>query len=162
MAFEFSSGGGGGARYPGARYKRTQISQINVTPLVDVMLVLLVVFMITAPLLTVGVPIDLPKTAASRIVGQDEPLVVSLAPNGKIYLQDVELALDELIPRLIAITENRREARIFLRGDRAIAYGEVMVVMGAMNQAGFSKVALLTEAPVKKVPVKRGGKSGAR
>jgi biopolymer transport protein TolR len=162
MAFEFSSGGGSGARYPGARYKRTQISQINVTPLVDVMLVLLVVFMITAPLLTVGVPIDLPKTAASRIVGQDEPLVVSLAPNGKIYLQDVELALDELIPRLIAITENRREARIFLRGDRAIAYGEVMVVMGAMNQAGFSKVALLTEAPVKKVPVKRGGKSGAR
>ena len=162
MAFEFSSGGGGGARYPGARYKRTQISQINVTPLVDVMLVLLVVFMITAPLLTVGVPIDLPKTAASRIVGQDEPLVVSLAPNGKIYLQDVELALDELIPRLIAITENRREARVFLRGDRAIPYGQVMVVMGAMNQAGFNKVALLTEAPGKKAPVNRGGKSGAR
>ena len=162
MAFEFGSGGGGGARYPGARYKRTQISQINVTPLVDVMLVLLVVFMITAPLLTVGVPIDLPKTAASRIVGQDEPLVVSLAPNGKIYLQDVELALDELIPRLIAITENRREARVFLRGDRAIPYGQVMVVMGAMNQAGFNKVALLTEAPGKKAPVNRGGKSGAR
>jgi biopolymer transport protein TolR len=162
MAFEFGSGGGGGARYPGARYKRTQISQINVTPMVDVMLVLLVVFMITAPLLTVGVPIDLPKTAASRIVGQDEPLVVSIASDGKIYLQDVELALDELIPRLVAITENRKEARIFLRGDRAIAYGQVMVVMGQMNQAGFTKVALLTETPGKKAPASRGGKSGVR
>ena len=162
MAFEFGSGGGGGARYPGARYKRTQISQINVTPMVDVMLVLLVVFMITAPLLTVGVPIDLPKTAASRIVGQDEPLVVSLASDGKIYLQDVELAIDELIPRLVAITENRREARIFLRGDRAIAYGQVMIVMGAMNQAGFNKVALLTETPGKEKSAGASGKSGAR
>ena len=163
MAFEFGSGGAGGPRVPGARYKRTPISQINVTPMVDVMLVLLVVFMITAPLLTVGVPIDLPKTAASRIVGQDEPLVVSLAPDGKIYLQDAELALDELIPRLIAITENRRESRIFLRGDRAIAYGQVMTVMGAMNQAGFSRVALLTEMPGKKASANRGGgKSGVR
>jgi biopolymer transport protein TolR len=163
MDFEFGSGGNGGARYPGARYKRTQISQINVTPMVDVMLVLLVVFMITAPLLTVGVPIDLPKTAAGRIVGQDEPLVVSLAQDGKIYLQDAALALDELIPRLIAITENRKEARIFLRGDRAIAYGEVMIVMGAMNQAGFSRVALLTEMPGKKAAAGRGrGKSGVR
>ena len=162
MAFEFGSGGGGGARYPGARYKRAPISQINVTPMVDVMLVLLVVFMITAPLLTVGVPIDLPKTAASRIVGQDEPLVVSLASDGKIYLQDVELALDELIPRLIAITENRKEVRVFLRGDRAIAYGQVMTVMGAMNEAGFSRVALLTETPGKKAPASRSGKSGER
>ena len=163
MAFEFGSGGAGGPRVPGARYKRTPISQINVTPMVDVMLVLLVVFMITAPLLTVGVPIDLPKTEASRIVGQDEPLVISLAPDGKIYLQDAELALDELIPRLVAITENRREARIFLRGDRAIAYGQVMIVMGAMNQAGFSRVALLTELPGKKASPNRGrGKSGVR
>ena len=163
MAFEFGSGGGGGPRIPGARYKRTQISQINVTPMVDVMLVLLVVFMITAPLLTVGVPIDLPKTAASRIVGQDEPLVVSLAPDGKIYLQEAELALDELIPRLVAITENRKEVRIFLRGDRTIAYGQVMFVMGAINQAGFSRVALLTELPGKKASANRGGgKSGVR
>jgi biopolymer transport protein TolR len=162
MAFEFGSGGGGGPRIPGARYKRTQISQINVTPMVDVMLVLLVVFMITAPLLTVGVPIDLPKTAASRIVGQDEPLVVSLAPDGKIYLQEAELALDKLIPRLVAITENRKEARIFLRGDRTIAYGQVMIVMGAINQAGFSRVALLTEFSGKKASANRGGKSGVR
>jgi biopolymer transport protein TolR len=163
MAFDLGSDSAGRSRIPGARYKRTQISQINVTPMVDVMLVLLVVFMITAPLLTVGVPIDLPKTAASRIVGQDEPLVVSLAPDGKIYLQDAELALDELVPRLIAITENRKDARIFLRGDRAIAYGQVMIVMGAMNQAGFSKVALLTEMPGKtSSPNSRRSKSGAR
>jgi len=163
MAFEFGGGGGGGPRIPGARYKRLQISQINVTPMVDVMLVLLVVFMITAPLLTVGVPIDLPKTAASRIVGQDEPLVVSLSRDGRIYLQDAELALDELVPRLIAITENRREARIFLRGDRTIAYGQIMIVMGAMNQAGFSRVALLTETPGKKTSASRSlGKSGVR
>lgn len=164
MAFDLGSGGSnGGPRLPGARYRRGQISQINVTPMVDVMLVLLVVFMITAPLLTVGVPVDLPKTAASRIVGQDEPLVVSLARDGRIYLQDAELALDELVPRLIAITENRREARIFLRGDRSIAYGQIMIVMGAMNQAGFTKVALLTETPGKKRTANRsGGKSGAR
>lgn len=161
MAFEFSNNGG--PRTPGARYRRTPISQINVTPMVDVMLVLLVVFMIAAPLLTVGVPVDLPKTEASRIVGQDEPLVVSLASDGKIYLQDAQLALDELVPRLVAITENRREARIFLRGDRAISYGQVMVIMGAMNKAGFSRVALLTETPGTAAPAgAERGKSGAR
>ena len=149
MAIEFGDGSGGGSRSLGGRYKRPQISQINVTPMVDVMLVLLVVFMITAPLLTVGVPVDLPKTEASRIVGQDEPLVVTIAQDGNLYLQDAKLVLDELIPRLLAITENRRDARIFLRGDRTIVYGQVMAVMGAMNQAGFKRVALLTEFPNK-------------
>jgi biopolymer transport protein TolR len=122
-------------------------ADINVTPMVDVMLVLLVVFMITAPLLTVGVPVDLPRTASSRIVGQDEPLVVSVASDGRVYLQDAEVTLDALVPRLAAITENRKDARIFLRGDRAIAYGQIMAVMGAMNQAGFHRVALITEQP---------------
>jgi biopolymer transport protein TolR len=163
MAMQFGAGNSQGAsRLPGARYKRTQISDINVTPMVDVMLVLLVVFMITAPLLTVGVPIDLPKTAASRIVGQDEPLVVSVAKDGRLFLQDAELALDELIPRLVAITENRREARIFLRGDRAIAYGEVMAVMGAMNQAGFNRVALLTETPGTNTKAKKSARGDKR
>ena len=164
MAMDVGNGGGGyGSRVPGARYKRAQISQINVTPMVDVMLVLLVVFMITAPLLTVGVPVDLPKTEASRIVGQDEPLVVSVASDGRLYLQDSELALDELIPRLTAITENRKEARIFLRGDRAIAYGQIMAVMGAMNQAGFNRVALITETPGKQAGKdKRARERGAR
>ncbi len=150
MAIDFGNRSGVGSRLPGSRYKRAQISEINVTPMVDVMLVLLVVFMITAPLLTVGVPVDLPKTAASRFVKQDEPLVVTVAKDGRLFLQDTELALDELIPRLAAITENRREARVFLRGDRAIAYGQVMAVMGAMNQAGFNRVALITEMPGKK------------
>jgi len=153
MAIDLGNGGGNGGGYggrvPGARFRRPQISQINVTPMVDVMLVLLVVFMITAPLLTVGVPVDLPRTASSRIVGQDEPLVVSVASDGRVYLQDAEVTLDALVPRLAAITENRKDARIFLRGDRAIAYGQIMAVMGAMNHAGFHRVALITEQPGK-------------
>ena len=140
-------GVGGPGRVPGSRYRRTLVSQINVTPMVDVMLVLLIVFMVTAPLLTVGVRVDLPQTASSRIVGQDEPLVVSIDQAGKLYLQDLEVALEQLVPRLVAITENRKGARIFLRGDQAIPYGQVMSVMGAMNAAGFTRVALITQLP---------------
>jgi biopolymer transport protein TolR len=123
------------------------MSEINVTPMVDVMLVLLVVFMITAPLLTVGVPVDLPKTKASVIVGEDEPLVVTLDAEGKLILQETEVALDKLVARLTAITENRKETRVFVRGDRTIAYGKVMQVMGRINLAGFARVALITELP---------------
>ena len=123
------------------------MSEINVTPMVDVMLVLLVVFMVTAPLLTVGVPVDLPKTKASVIVGEDEPLVVTLNAEGKLILQDTEVELDQLVARLVAITENRKETRVFVRGDRKIAYGEVMQVMGRINLAGFTRVALITELP---------------
>ncbi len=140
----------------GRRFRARPMSDINVTPMVDVMLVLLVVFMITAPLLTVGVPVDLPQTAASRIVGQDEPLVISVDAEGRLYLQDTEIELDRLVPRLRAITEARRGTRIFLRGDRAIAYGQIMQVMGTMNLAGFNRVALITEYP--KTPAKRRGK----
>ena len=123
------------------------MSEINVTPMVDVMLVLLVVFMITAPLLTVGVPVDLPKTKASVIVGEDEPLVVTLTAEGELILQDTEVELDKLVARLTAITENRKETRVFVRGDRKIAYGKVMEVMGRINLAGFTRVALITELP---------------
>ena len=123
------------------------MSEINVTPMVDVMLVLLVVFMITAPLLTVGVPVDLPKSKASVIVGENEPLVVSLNAEGKLFLQDTEVALDKLVARLTAITENRKETRVFVRGDRKIAYGKIMEVMGLINRAGFDRVALITELP---------------
>jgi biopolymer transport protein TolR len=112
-----------------------------------VMLVLLVIFMITAPLLTVGVPVDLPKTKASVIVGEDEPLVVTLNAEGKLILQETEVALDKLVARLTAITENRKETRVFVRGDRTIAYGKVMQVMGRINLAGFARVALITELP---------------
>ena len=123
------------------------MSEINVTPLVDVMLVLLVVFMITAPLLTVGVPVDLPKTKASQMVGQDEPLVVSVNAKGEVWLQETKIGLEKMVPRLEAITESKKETRIFVRGDRAINYGRVMEVMGLINQAGFIRVALITELP---------------
>ena len=123
------------------------MSEINVTPFVDVMLVLLVVFMITAPLLTVGVPIDLPKTAASNLQGSEEPLTVSINDMGKIYLQKTLVKQEELVARMLAISENLTSRRIFVRGDRLVDYGTVMEVMGSLNAAGFNKVALVTEAP---------------
>jgi len=121
------------------------MSDINVTPMVDVMLVLPVIFMVTAPLLTVGVQVDLPKTKAAVIPGQDEPLTVTVDREGRIYLQETELDLAALGPRLAAITGNNPEARIFVRGDRTIRYGLIMEVMGTINGAGFNKVALVTE-----------------
>ena len=123
------------------------MSEINVTPFVDVMLVLLVVFMITAPLLTVGVPIDLPKTAGSTLQGSEEPLTVSIDDKGKIYLQKTLVKQEELVARMLAISENLTSRRIFVRGDRLVDYGTVMEVMGSLNAAGFNKVALVTEAP---------------
>jgi len=123
------------------------MSEINVTPFVDVMLVLLVVFMITAPLLTVGVPIDLPKSAASNLQGSEEPLTVSINDKGKIYLQKTLVKQEELVARMLAISENLTSRRIFVRGDRLVDYGTVMEVMGSLNAAGFNKVALVTEAP---------------
>ena len=121
------------------------MSEINVTPLVDVMLVLLVVFMITAPLLTAGVPVDLPETEASKMVGQDEPLVITVNRDNEVFLQETRVALDSLAARLRAITEIRRDTRIFIRADQALAYGKVMEVMGTLNLAGFSRVALVTD-----------------
>ena len=121
------------------------MSEINVTPFVDVMLVLLIVFMVTAPLLTVGVTVDLPKATSSPLPGQDEPLSVSVGENGQVYLQDSPLTVAELGPRLRAVTERKPDARIFVRGDKVIDYGRVMEVVGAIHAAGFSKVALVTE-----------------
>jgi biopolymer transport protein TolR len=135
--------GAGGGRRRGAG----MVAEINVTPFVDVMLVLLVIFMITAPLLTSTVPVDLPQTQAARATGQDEPLVVSVNNGGKVYLQDSELELDTLVERLRAITNNNNDARIFVRGDKAINYGRVLEVMGAISAAGFNKVALVAEVP---------------
>lgn len=138
-----------GRRGPGSGRRRGSglVAEINVTPFVDVMLVLLVIFMITAPLLTSTVPVDLPQTQAARATGQDEPLVVSVNNSGKVYLQDSEMELDVLVVRLRAITGNNNEARIFVRGDRAINYGRVLEVMGAISAAGFNKVALVAEVP---------------
>ena len=135
--------------------KLTQISEINVTPFVDVMLVLLVIFMVTAPLLTVGVEIDLPKTKASVIEGSDEPLSITIDSGGIIFLQDTEVKLVTLIPRLDAITENNRNIRIFVRGDRSINYGRVMRVIGYINRAGYKKVGLVTQRFDKVKPQKK-------
>jgi biopolymer transport protein TolR len=122
------------------------MSEINVTPFVDVMLVLLIVFMVTAPLLTAGVPIDLPQTRA-RLLGQDrEPLAVSIDNAGKVFLQNTEIAVVELVPKLMAISENGYNQRIFVRGDRTVDYGRVMEVMGLLNSAGFTRIGLVTES----------------
>ncbi len=120
-------------------------SEINVTPFVDVMLVLLIVFMVTAPLLTVGVTVDLPRATSSPLPGQDEPLSVSVRADGQVYLQNSPLSVAELGPRLRAITERKPDARVFVRGDKVIDYGRVMEVVGAIHAAGFAKVALVTE-----------------
>lgn len=123
------------------------LSEINVTPFVDVMLVLLVVFMVTAPLLSVGVPVDLPKTEAASINNPDEPIVISIDSRGAIYIQESEIPIANLAPRLEAITGANPDARIFVRGDKGIAYGKVMEVMGRISVAGYSKVSLLAELP---------------
>ena len=123
------------------------MSEINVTPMVDVMLVLLIIFMVTAPLLTVGVPIDLPKANAPPVTEPGEPLVITVDRDGKIYLQETEIAIENLSARLTAITESKDNTRIFVRGDRAVDYGAVMEVMGTVSAAGFTKVALVAEMP---------------
>lgn len=129
----------------GAPRRSRPMSDINVTPFVDVMLVLLIIFMVTAPLLTVGVQVDLPKTKAKAVAGQDEPLAVSIDKDGLIYVQDTAMELDAVVPRLQAISENNPEVRIFVRGDATVGYGRVMELMGVLNAAGFSRVALITE-----------------
>jgi biopolymer transport protein TolR len=121
------------------------MAEINVTPMVDVMLVLLIVFMVTAPLLTVGVPIDLPETRAQQLQGDKEPLTITVDTEGKIYLQDTEIVIDEVVPKLIAIASNGYEERIYVRGDRRVNYGTVMKVMGTISAAGFRRIALVTE-----------------
>jgi biopolymer transport protein TolR len=123
------------------------MAEINVTPFVDVMLVLLIVFMITAPLLTVGVPVYLPKTKAQPLSQSEEPLVISIDAKGAIYIQDTAVPLEELVPKLIAITESKADTRIFMRGDEAVDYGRVVQVMARVNGAGFTRVALIAELP---------------
>jgi biopolymer transport protein TolR len=145
MAGGFAPGGENGVRRRRRRVRPT--ADINMTSLIDVMLVLLIVFMIAAPMLTSGVAVDLPQAESSPLPGQDEPLSVTVDGAGKIWLQDSEIALDQLGPRLAAITGRKPDARIFVRGDRGIDYGAVMGVVSAINAAGFTKVALLTEVP---------------
>ena len=124
------------------------MSEINVTPFVDVMLVLLIVFMVTAPLLTVGVPVDLPKVKASALTDQKDPIEITIKLDGTLYLGESEVEVENLIPRLNAITDQNTEARIYVRGDRVVAYGRVMEIMSLINSAGYIKVALVTQNPV--------------
>ena len=123
------------------------MSEINVTPFVDVMLVLLIVFMVTAPLLTVGIPVDLPKVKASALTDQKDPLEITVKIGGEIFLGESEVEVENLIPRLNAITELNKEARIYVRGDRVVAYGRIMEIMSLVNSAGYIKVALVTQNP---------------
>jgi biopolymer transport protein TolR len=141
---------GAGASPSGLRRRhrrRAVMSEINVTPMVDVMLVLLIIFMVSAPLLTVGVPIDLPRTQAKSLDQDREPLTVSVNGKGEIYLQNAEIKVDDLVPKLQAISQARGGAdeRIYVRGDRTVDYGTVMRVMGRLSAAGFHRVALVTE-----------------
>lgn len=137
--------GGGGSR---GRRGRTRaaggFNEINVTPFVDVMLVLLIIFMVAAPMMTTGVTVDLPKARSTPVPGNDEPLSVSIKSDGSVYVQNSEVALEELGPKLQAILGEKTESRIFVRGDTAIDYGRVMKVIGEINSAGYTKVALLT------------------
>jgi len=140
------TGAGGGGRRGRRKGRRPAVmSEINVTPLVDVMLVLLIIFMVSAPLLTVGVPIDLPESKAGSLNEEKEPLTISVNNQGEIFLQDTKISLDDLVPRLNAITNQGYEERIYVRGDRNVNYGQVMRVMGTISSAGFRRVALVTE-----------------
>jgi biopolymer transport protein TolR len=141
------SGAGAFASGRRHRHRRGVMSEINVTPMVDVMLVLLIIFMISAPLLTVGVPLDLPQSQAKSLDAEKEPLTISVNLQGKIFLQNTEIGVDELLPKLKAIAEARggMDERIYVRGDRKVDYGTVMKVMGQLSGAGFHRVALVTE-----------------
>ena len=123
------------------------MSEINVTPFVDVMLVLLIVFMVTAPLLTVGIPVDLPKVQANALTDQKDPIEITVKLDGSVYLGESTVEVKNLIPRLNAITDQNTQARIYVRGDRVVAYGRIMEIMSIINSAGYVKVALVAQNP---------------
>src|SRR6266700_2722645 len=144
MAMNMAGSSGGGGR---RGRRKAVMAEINVTPMVDVMLVLLIIFMVSAPLLTVGVPLDLPQTQAKSLDNDKEPLTVSVNTKGEVFLQNSEIKVDELVAKLQAITQARggNDERIYVRGDKKVDYGTVMRVMGRLSAAGFRRVALVTE-----------------
>ncbi|MAE89262.1 MULTISPECIES: protein TolR [Salipiger] len=142
-----SGGGGGGRRRRRSGGRSQPMAEINVTPMVDVMLVLLIIFMVAAPLLTVGVPVELPKTAASSLPSEtEEPLAVTITADGTVTIMTTEVEMDELVNRLRAIAVERADDRIFLRADGAVPYQTVAQVMGALNRGGFSSIGLVTDS----------------
>jgi biopolymer transport protein TolR len=142
MAIGMQGGNGNGR---GGRRRTRPMAEINVTPMVDVMLVLLIIFMVTAPLLTSGVNVDLPKANASPLNQDAKPLTVSINADGDVFLQDEKIALPDLVTKLQALSQNDNTRRIFVRGDKGITYGKIMQVMSTVTQGGFTKVALLAE-----------------
>lgn len=128
---------------------RKSVSDINVTPLVDVMLVLLIIFMVTSPMLVSGIHVDLPKSAATPIAGNDEPLTITIDKDGAVYLHDHKIKEDELVDKLVAITQEKYDTRIFIRGDKTIDYGQVMRVVGLISTSGFKKISMVTETASK-------------
>lgn len=129
------------------RRSAAPMSEINVTPFVDVMLVLLIIFMVTAPMLTVGVPVDLPKSEAPPLQSSEDPLTITVKADGTLFLQESSVDLESLVPRLSTIAGINPETRIFVRGDKNVPYGQIMAVMGLVSSAGYSKVALIAEMP---------------
>ena len=128
-----------------SRKRNKSLSQINVTPFVDVMLVLLIVFMITAPLLTVGVSVDLPKTKASQLSAKGDPIVISIKQNGQLFIQERAIEAKQLLPRLVAIASGNKNLRIYVRGDKNVSYGIVLDTIAKIKQSGFKKVALVAK-----------------
>ncbi len=147
MAMGTQSQGGGRSGGRGFSRRHRAMSDINVTPMVDVMLVLLIVFMVAAPLLTVGVEVNLPQSSARPMQEDSEPLSITIDAAGNVYIQDEAVEFEELVPRLSAIADAKRDSRIYVRGDTLVNYGRVAEIMGALNGAGFSKVALVTDPP---------------
>ena len=138
--------GGGGRRNRRRRGRAKPMAEINVTPFVDVMLVLLIIFMVAAPLLTVGVPVELPKTAAQALPSeQEEPLTITLTAEGQLVLMSTEIEREDLLSKLVAIAEERNDNKVFLRADGSIPYAEVVQIMGALNAGGFNDIGLVTE-----------------
>ena len=145
MAMAVAAKGGGGRRRGRRGGKSKPMSEINVTPMVDVMLVLLIIFMVAAPLMTVGVPIDLPKTAAKQLNTEQKPVTVSVNPEGLIFVGDTQVPLEQIVEAVTAASANGVEDRVYVRGDGTASYGAVMQVMGALSGAGFTKIGLLTD-----------------
>ena len=133
MAFNFRSS------------EKEPISEINVTPFVDVMLVLLIIFMVTAPLLTVGVQVDLPESSADTLPEESEPLTLTINAKGEIFIQETKIEFEKIIPKILAVSNNRTDTRIFVRGDKTINYGRVLEIMGMLSGSGFTKEALISE-----------------
>jgi len=128
-----------------SRSEKEPISEINVTPFVDVMLVLLIIFMVTAPLLTVGVQVDLPESSADTLPEETEPLTLTINAKGEIFIQETKVEYEKIIPKILAVSNNRTDTRIFVRGDKNINYGRVLEIMGMLSGSGFTKVALISE-----------------